>query len=181
MARVNSRLEALENATPPPSHDPFDPDVTVVIANLPLTGPDENESHIMNRINDMLSVGMELPGIEPVAVTRRASRGDGVGLVLLELADLDSKKEVLRAKTKLRGNPAYSNLYVRSAEGHTDRLIRLNFTTLLRHFELTRQYRITGSGRLLPRNAQDQRATGDARNSGNQDNQGNQGNQGGGR
>ena len=99
----------------------------------------------------MLSVGMGLPGIEPVAVTRRASRGPGPGLVLLELTDLDSKKEVLRAKLKLRDNPAYRNLYVRSAEGHTDRLIRLNFTTLLRHLELTNEFRITGNGRLVPR------------------------------
>ena len=51
----------------------------------------------------------------------------------------------------LRTNDQYKNIYLRSAEGHTDRLIRLNF-------QLTREFRLTGSGRLVARD-QDTGAT----------------------
>ena len=155
LSRVNSRLESLETmaATPvSPPREPFDPDTTVVIANLPALAQQETDTQLLEKVQHVVSVGLELPGIEVVAVTRRAGRGNTPGLVLAEFVSLDDKKTVLRAKQNLRENAAYSNLYIRSAEGHTDRLLRLNFQTLLQHFDLTRQFWITGSGRLVPRN-----------------------------
>ena len=152
IAQVTSRLEALETSLPR-QHEPFAPDVSVIIANMPMLAPNETQTQLLQKVNDVVANGLSLPGIEVVAVTRRAGRGRSPGLVIVELASLDDKKTVLRAKMNLRTNDAYKNLYVRSAEGHTDRLIRLNFQTLLDHLHLTRSFRLTGSGRLVPRNA----------------------------
>ena len=91
-------------------------------------------------------------------MTRRAARERAPGLVLVELRDLDDKKTELRAKMALRTNYQYKNIYLRSAEGNTDRLIRLNFQTLLNHFHLTSEFRLTESGRLVARD-QDTGAT----------------------
>ena len=150
VAKINRRLDVLETRAPPPVHEPFEPGVTVVVANLP-SSSQEDPNQLMTGVQGLIHQGMGLPGIEIVAVTRRAARGRGPGLVLVELHDLEDKKTVLRAKRSLREKPEYRNIYVRSAEGHTDRLLRLNFQTLLNHFQLTQQFRFTGSGRLIPR------------------------------
>ena len=135
-----------------PPRKPFDPDTTVVIANLTALAQRKTDAQLLEKVQHVVSVGLELPGIEVVAVTRRAGRGNTPGLVLAQFVCLDDKKTVLGAKQNLRNNAAYSNLYIRSAEGRTDRLLRLNFQTLLQHFDLTRQFRITGNGRLVPQN-----------------------------
>ena len=153
MSQITRRLDILESRSPVATNtrEPFSPDVTVVIANLALVSASETEAALMDKINHVLAEGLALPGIEPVAVTRRAARGRGPGLVLLELNDVGDKITVLKAKQSLRNKPEYKNLYLSSAEGHTDRLMRLNFNTLLNHLNLTREFRFTGSGRLVPR------------------------------
>lgn len=153
IAQVTQRLEAIETraSAAPPSREPFAPDQTVVIANLPMLSPNETEAQLLEKVDHIIGTGLELPGIETVAATRRPGRGSTPGLVLVELNSLDDKKMILRAKMSLREKPQFRNLFIRSAEGHTDRLIRLNFQTLLQHFDLTQRFRLTGSGRLVPR------------------------------
>ena len=86
--------------------EPFCPDNTVVIANLTAIGTNENEVLLMKKINHLLIMGLGLPGIEPVAVTRKASRGRGPGLVLLELNEWYwGHKPLLKAKTYLKNCP----------------------------------------------------------------------------
>ena len=150
IATVNRRLETLEIAQAS-AHEPFSPDVTVLFANLPLLAPQETEAQLLDKVQDIFTNGLKLPGIPIVGVCRKANREGNPGVVLVELPSLDEKKQVLQAKMSLRTTAAYKNLYVRSAEGHTDRLMRLNFQTLLNHFNITRSYRFTGSGRLVPR------------------------------
>lgn len=152
LSHVTKRLSMLEmRSQATPQHEPFAPDLTVILANLPLLANDEINADLMQKVQSIISDGLGLPGIEVVAVTRKAGRGRNPGLVLIELSDLNDKKEVLRAKMSLREQAAYKNLYLRSAEGHTDRLLRLNFQTLLDHLDLTNRFRFTGSGRLVPR------------------------------
>ena len=107
LAQVTRRLEAIESkpdfVLP---REPFCPDNTVVIANLTAVGTNDNEVLLMEKINHLLTVGLGLPDIEPVAVTRKASRGRGPGLVLLELNDIEDKKTVLKAKTNLKTVPS---------------------------------------------------------------------------
>ena len=152
MSQLTRRLEILESRqTDVEGKEPFHPDVSVVMANLPKLAREETTAQLREAVEKLVQEAMELPGIEVVDVTRRVGHGSSPGLVIVELCTLDDKKTVLRAKTKLKSNQSFKNVFIRSAEGHTDRLIRLNFNTLLRHFGLTQQFRITGSGRLIPR------------------------------
>ena len=152
MSQLTRRLELLESRqTDVEGKKPFHPDVSVVLANLPKLAREETTTQLREAVEKLVQEAMELPGIEVVYVTRRVGHGSSPGLVIVELCTLDDKKTVLRAKTKLKSNQSFKNVFIRSAEGHTDRLIRLNFNTLLRHFGLTQQFRITGSGRLIPR------------------------------
>ena len=67
LSRVNSRLESLETmaATPvSPPREPFDPDTTVVIANLPALAQQETDTQLLEKVQHVVSVGLELPGIE---------------------------------------------------------------------------------------------------------------------
>ena len=93
MSQITRRLDILESRSPVATNtrEPFSPDVTVVIANLALVSASETEAALMDKINHVLAEGLALPGIEPVAVTRRAARGRGPGLVLLELNDVGDK------------------------------------------------------------------------------------------
>ena len=150
ISQLTRRMEVMETRQAAiVTKEPFEPDITVICANLPQAALDESDAQLRQLVEQLVNDGMGLPGIEIANVTRRSGRQQNPGLV--ELHSLDDKKTVLRSKTTLRDNAAYRNEYVRSAEGHTDRLIRLNFNTLLNHFNLTQQFRITGSGRLMPK------------------------------
>ena len=153
MSQITRRLNVLESRSPVATNirESFSPDVSVVIANLALVSASETKAALMGKINYVLAEGLALPGNKPMVVTRRAARGRGPGLVLLELNDVSDKITVLKAKQSLRNKPEYKNLYLSFAEGHTDCLMRLNFNTLLNHLNLTWEFRFTGSGRLVPR------------------------------
>ncbi len=60
--------------------------------------------------------------------------------------------DVLKAKRTLKDKTQYNNLYlyIRSAKSHEERLIDLNFTTLMDHLQVSDVFRFTGSGRLVP-------------------------------
>ena len=163
LAQVTRRLEALERQSPPAApREPFDPTVTVVLANLPALTPEETEANLLAAVYNIVSTGLELPGIELVNVKRLTGRGTSPGLVLIECFNTDDKITILRAKAKLREKAQFKNLYMRSAEGHSDRLVRLNFQTILEHMGVSNQFRFTGSGRLVKREAGRQRhASGD--------------------
>ena len=127
---------------------------TVVIGNLPHLASEETEAQHLDKVKCVISERLSLPGIEVIVVTKGgppAARGNNPGLVLAEFPSVDDKKTVLCAKLDLRNSPAYNNLYIRSAEDHTDKLLRMNFQTLVDYLDLTRHFRFTGSCRLVPR------------------------------
>ena len=124
---------------------------TETTLNLTPVGATETETALMDKIRQILAEGLALPHIEPVAVTRLAVRRRGPGLVLLELRDVEDKITVMNAKQSLKNKDEYKNLDLRAAEGHTDRLMRLNFNTLLSHLNRRREFWFTVSGRLVPR------------------------------
>ena len=76
-----------------PPREPFDPDTTVVIANLTALAQRKTDAQLLEKVQHVVSVGLELPGIEVVAVTRRAGRGNTPGLVLAQFVCLDDKKQ----------------------------------------------------------------------------------------
>ena len=144
--QLTRRLELLESCqTGVEGTKTFHPDVFVVMANLPKLARQETTAQLREAVKKLIQEAMQLPGIEVVDVTRRVGPGSSPGLVI------NNTKTMIRAKTKLKSNQSFQNVFIRAAEGHTDRLIKLDFNTLLRHFGPTQQFHITGSGHLIPR------------------------------
>ena len=90
----------------------FDSDCTIIISNLS-SGDAETDDALMKKVDHVIGVGLELPGIEPVAIRRLNGRNNNPGLVKVELADLQTKKYVLSAKIKLNSRAEFKNLYIR--------------------------------------------------------------------
>ncbi|CAH1272533.1 Hypp4873 [Branchiostoma lanceolatum] len=85
-------------------------------------------------------------------------RGSGPGVVKVKFRSVQEKIARLRGKQKLKSHPIYEKVFIRSAKSHTDRLIELNFRTLLREIPGGKDYFITGSGRVQRRDGRDTRA-----------------------
>jgi hypothetical protein len=61
--------------------------------------------------------------------------------------------EALRQKRKLEKYKKHGNIYISGAKSHTERLIELNFRTLLKQLPNGSQLRVAGNGRLIHRDA----------------------------
>ena len=111
VAQVTRRLETLETrvSATPLAHEPFAPDVTVIIANLPMLSQPETEAQLLEKVQDVMTNGLSLPGIEVVAVTRRAARDATPGLVLVELPCLDDKKNCSSGQNEPAIKPSLQN------------------------------------------------------------------------
>ncbi|KAI8486095.1 hypothetical protein Bbelb_361950 [Branchiostoma belcheri] len=144
MGHVMARIEAIEkkmsgtNKADRPGE--FDPDESVIVSGLPF----EEGEDIQAKIEGLLRTGIH-SDVPVVAAERMKPRGRGPGVV----------------KVKLRGNrsnkrkPLYEKVFLRSAKSHTDRLIELNFRTLLWEIPGGKDYFITGSERVKKRGARD--------------------------
>ena len=93
VAQVTRQLESLEACVSenPLAHEPFAPDVTIIIASLLMLSQTETKAQLLERVQDVMTNGLLVPGTEAVAVTRCAARGSTPGLVLVELPCLDDK------------------------------------------------------------------------------------------
>lgn len=151
VATLQTRLQALEEkAYSSPggamARPKFDPEVSIMVSGLPFT---EGEN-ICALIQQLFSEGLGLD-CSVVDALRLKSRGTHPGSVKVECATLDEKISVLRLKAKLKDHPDFKNIYMRSAKSHTDRLIELNFRTILQEIPGGEDYFITGNGRLKKR------------------------------
>ena len=87
------------------------------------------------------------------------SKTNKPGLVKMEFNTIDDKVAVLRAKQNLsvKGGK-YERVYIRSSQTHEERLMRLNFDTLLKEIPAMKDtHRITGNGRLVKLDGNDNR------------------------
>ena len=73
-------------------------------------------------------------------------RGKNPGAIKVELGDVYQKMQVLRAKNKLNDIKKYEKVRIRSCETHSDRVNRLNSTTLLKLVGADKNYVIVGNG-----------------------------------
>ena len=84
-----------------------------------------------------MTKGLDLPGIEPVAMIRLESRSEKPGLVKVEFTSVDDKVNVLRAKRKLRDRLSYRQESLAGCKSHTERLLELNMKAVLRWRNVT--------------------------------------------
>ncbi|KAK7878182.1 hypothetical protein WMY93_031179 [Mugilogobius chulae] len=149
-ARIDNLEQKLEDAKRPTVH--FNPDVSLIVAGLVFI---EGED-VMARIKTLLEEGL---GCEPVpgaiSVERMTSRGRGPGIIKVELKSVEEKVAVLRRKQRLRDNDTYKYVYINSAKSHAERLVDLNFRTLLKELPLGKEFILARNGRLLRRSQAD--------------------------
>ncbi len=69
--------------------------------------------------------------------------------IKVEYYSVNEKNGVLRATKKLQEKRQHSNISIRSAKSHEERLIELNFKWLIDHLEISDVFRLMGSGRLV--------------------------------
>lgn len=124
----------------------FDPEVSLIVFGLHQT---EGEN-LMAKVKDLLHSGLGCDAsLYPVAVERLQARGDLPGLVKVQMGSVDEKVWVLRKKSKLRDVESFGNVYVSSAKTHAERLVELNFRTLLRESPAGKNFYVSQNGRLM--------------------------------
>lgn len=126
----------------------FDPDVSLIVVGLPHS---EGED-LMAKVNELLHVGLGCEtALTPAAVERVRARGDRPGLVKVELSSAQEKVSVLRRKSELKDSESFNNVYVYSAKSHAERMMELNFRTLIRETAVGRDFYLATNGRMVKR------------------------------
>lgn len=146
---ISSRMERIEAKIAAKCATPsFDPNVSIIIVGLP---QDDNED-LMAKVVNLLRDGLRCdPVPTPAAVERVRARGTKPGLVKVELPSVEEKVAVLRRKAKLKDNDRFQRVFLSSAKSHSERLVDLNFRTLLRETSILKDYYVTANGRLVKR------------------------------
>ena len=151
IAQIVNRVEALEGkveALQQQQERPdYDPEVTVVARGLVY----EQDEDVHEKASTMLRRGLGLRDIPIVRAMRMTGYGNRPGIVKIQLSSLDDKKKVLRAKAELKNSGDFSNVYLRTAYTHAERLMDLNFRAILRKLPGGQNMRLTGHGRIIER------------------------------
>ena len=125
--------------------DPFDPEVSIIVSNL----PEENDEDLKMKINTLIKEGLQIQNLETVNAERLAARYGQPGLIKAQLQSENAKIQVLRSKKALLTTKDYKGVFLRGAKSHVERLIELNFKTILGEMPNGSNYRVTNSGRLV--------------------------------
>ena len=103
----------------------------------------------MDVAQQIVNIALGLTLMPIVGAIRVGNRDGRPGVIKLELCSKEDKIEVLRNKNKLGNSDKFQKVFIRSSQSHTERLIELNFKTLLQEIPNGGQYRVTGNGRLV--------------------------------
>lgn len=154
---MNARIQNIEAelANPTPKKE-FPAESTLIATKVPFE-LNENTVDVANdmisQLNELDDTGNTLNGVTVINAIRVKPRGAGPnsrpGLMKIQLKSEKEKVQVLRAKQNLKKCEKYKNVYLRSSKSHEERLIELNFKTLLKELNLEKQYHFTGSGRMI--------------------------------
>lgn len=117
----------------------FDPDVSLIVVGLPHS---EGED-LMAKVKDLLHVGL---GCDTALC-----------LVKVELSSAREKVAVLHRKSELKDS--FKDVYVSSAKSHGERMMELNFRTLIRETAVGRDFYLAANGRMAKRTQSPWRAT----------------------
>lgn len=132
----------------------FDPDVSIIIVGLQHEDGEDLMAKVLNLLRDGLRCD---PVPTPVAVERVRARGPKPGLVRVELPSVGEKVAVLRRKAKLKDHDRFQRVFVSSAKSHAERLVDLNFRTLLRETPIGKDFYLAANGRLVKRTGEQPR------------------------
>ena len=151
IGQLTSRIEKMESSANKTARAKFDTDVSITVAGLPFEEGEETKERVERLLRDCLKCH---PMPRVVNADRLKPRGTGPGLIKAELGSVEEKIAVLRRKQQLRAEEGFSRVYIQSAKSHAERLIDLNFRTLLREIPKGKDFYITGNGRLVKRDVE---------------------------
>ena len=123
----------------------FSPDITLVVTNPPrISGSDYQWAvgliHALGGRQDMIVDTMRTP-----------ERNGKKGIFKIQLRTVEEKINLLRNKSQLKHAKGFERVFVRSSKSHTERIIDINFKTLLSEMPQLKSFRIAGNGRLMKR------------------------------
>ena len=144
LGNMESRLQQLDGGAPA---DTFNLDKSVIIINLPQHDTEDTAAVCRDLFADVLGVAVT------VTLAERTRRRDNnkPAVIKCQLSNLEEKITVLRSKMKVKDVDVYKNVFIARMRSHEERLIELNFKSILHDLPNGDQYRFTGSGRLVPR------------------------------
>ena len=149
IGHVSARMDAFESKLEETKQTvKFQPDVSIIIVGLAFTDGEIPRE----RASALLSEGLKCdPVPEIVNAERTTPRGSGPAVIKVEFRTVQDKIAGLRRKKTLRDNDMFSRVFIHAAKSHTERLINLNFRTLLNELPCGKDYFLTGNGRLVKR------------------------------
>ena len=121
-------------------------EITVFVRGLP---EDQDES-LYNKIDALLlAVGPNVhSNVKVVDYTRLPSRNSAPGLVKIAFENLNQKKLVLNSKFNITDS-RFQRVFINSSKPHIERVLQNNMKTILNLIPEGRQYRFTGSGKIV--------------------------------
>ena len=155
VGRLSSQIEDLSTrvATLEASQTPeLDPETSVIMSMVP-----QAEGEVIQQVaEDIIHNGLNSPEVTVVCAVRlrqrerrAGQRQQGPPLVKVQLPNLETKKRVLRAKTRLRDTEQWSRVWIRSSKPHIERLMDLNFRKILEVIPGGNNMTVTNSGRII--------------------------------
>jgi hypothetical protein len=143
--KLDDRVKDFENLAISNQTEQFSPDVTVVAINL----MERSNENIDEVVSDMISNGLCLPEIAPARVLRLKGKDGKPGIVKIQCLNKEDKISILRAKRNLADCSRYKKVFLRTSMSHSDRMMKLNFETILKELPGGNRYRIAGNGRII--------------------------------
>ena len=143
---LTDRMDCLEKQLQDQLNVEFEYDKTLVASYLEDDGRD-----VWQQATDLLEKG--LGDVTPVIrALRLPSHNQNPGIVKIELPSKEDKTRILKKKSVLKGKEAYSGIYLRSSQPHTERLLISNVRSMFETIPvLKEQFNLTGNGRLVRR------------------------------
>ena len=144
----NSQLHEINTETSPLE----DINKCVIITNF----PHDLNAHLKTNVQEMFEEMDEenlLTNIEILECKRLGNpehhSKEKPGLLKVALDSLESKKKVLKMKGNLKNTILYKNVWLRSSMTHTDRMMQMNFKTLLKCIPQGKDYRVNANGKVI--------------------------------
>ena len=157
IGQVSARMDRFEAKLTEAESCPankFQSDVSVIIVGLPFTDGEIPRERVASLLAEVLQCD---PVPEIVNAERTTPRGRGPGVIKVEFRTVQDKVAVLRLKKKLMDTEGFGRVFIQSAKSHTERLIDLNFRTILKELPAGKDYFLTGNGKLVKRDRQQER------------------------
>ena len=139
------------------SGDPLENTNLTIVATNVFQHPEKDQVEIsktlltaMGRDNTNTRIASKVTVCAAKRLPNRSHRGPS--LLNISFLNLEEKKYILRNKSLLKNTTGYERIFLRSSQTRMERLLHINFRTMLDKLPLGKGYRLTASGRMVEKN-----------------------------